>query len=322
MLHLCDKGDFRGNEDDLLLSYPSVLNDVGAGGAVLRNQEVDMSDGTFKKTFRDLPSCGRRSPRSTLFCHIAEGGYSTPSVYGLSSVEFCLNFDDYYCSDSSHPDLVPYVGYVSREHAYNVFDDEQLSSDSDLNEFLRDECDWMSYNRLSEVMTELHDGSRPKADILQEVGLTPEVRAENFMENCFFDIDDDEVEVIKSSVLAHFAAGGSSHSVIFNAPLEERENRFLAAEAEDEAAEDLCYALDRLDEGMEEYKTIVRQVSQYTASIPFVCSLLSCALSVARARDPRLVPASAYAGQPASHYMLFDDWQHSNSCTPLSLQLC
>jgi hypothetical protein len=301
------------NEDDLLLSYPSVLNDVGAGGAVLRNQEVDMSDGTFKKTFRDLPSCGRRSPRSALFCHIAEGQYSNLGVYGLSSVEFCLNFDDYYCSDSSS----------DYEHVYDVFDDELLSSDSDLNELLRDEP--MSYNRLSGVMRELHDGSRPKADILQGVDITPEERAQWFMDryrDCLSDIDDDEEKSIKSSVLAHFAAGGSSNSVILDAVVEERENQFLAAEAEDEAAEDLCYALERLREGMEEYDTIVRRVSQHAASIPLVCSLLSCALSVARARVPHLAPASAYTGQPASHCTLFADWQHSNVCAPLSLRLC
>lgn len=40
------------------------------------------------------------------------------------------------------------------------------SSDSDLNELLRDED--MSYNRLSGIMRELRNGSRPKADILQQ----------------------------------------------------------------------------------------------------------------------------------------------------------
>jgi hypothetical protein len=313
MMHLCDRVGFRGNEDDFLLSYPSVLNDVGSGGAVLRNQEVDLSDGTFKKTFRDLPSCGRRSPRSTLFCHIAEGQYSTPSVYGLSSAEFCLNFDDYFCgSDSSS-------GYRG-DDVYDVFDDEQLSSDSDLNELLRD--DDMPYNRLSGIMRELRDGSRPKADILQGTGITPEVRAQFFVDELYFfsDIDDDEQNVIKRSVLTHFAAGGSSNSVIFE--VEDRENKCLAAEAEDEAAEDLCYALERLREGMEDYETIVHQVSQRVASIPFACSLLSCALSFARARVPRLVPASAYAGEPASHCALFADFQHSIVCAPLSLQLC
>jgi hypothetical protein len=308
MLHLCDRGNFRGNEDDLLLSYPSVLNDVGAGGAVLRNEEVDLSDGTFKKTFRDLPRCGRRSPRSALFCHIAEGQYSTPSVYGLSSAEFCLNFDDCYFSDSSSG----YEKTFFNEQVHDVFDDEQLSSDSDLNELLRDEP--MSYNRLSGIMGELRDGPKKarKADILQGVGITPEVRAQWFMDyRC--DIDDDEENFVKSSVLAHFAAGGSSNSVILDAHVEERENQFLAAEAEDEAAEDLCYALERLREGMEEYETIVRRVSQHAASIPFVCSLLSCALSVVPARVPRLVPASAYAGQPASHCKLFADWYITGS---------
>ena len=114
------------------------------------------------------------------------------------------------------------------------------------------------------------------------------------------------INYVKSSVLAHFAAGGSSNSVILDAHVVERENQFLAAEADDEAAEDLCYALERFLEGMEEYETIVRRVSQHAASIPFVCSLLFCALPPAF--SARLVPASAYAGQPASHYKLFADW--------------
>ena len=46
----------------------------------------------------------------------------------------------------------------------------------------------------------------------------------------------------------------------------ERENQFLAAEADDEAAEDLCYALERFLEGMEEYETIVRRVSHHAAA--------------------------------------------------------
>ena len=66
------------------------------------------------------------------------------------------------------------------------------SSDSDLNELLRDED--MSYNRLSGIMRELLNGSRPKADILQGTGITPEVRAQFFMDELYFfsDIDDDE----------------------------------------------------------------------------------------------------------------------------------
>ena len=43
-------------------------------------------------------------------------------------------------------------------------------------------------------MRELRNGSRPKADILQGTGITPEVRAQFFMDELYFfsDIDDDE----------------------------------------------------------------------------------------------------------------------------------
>ena len=98
------------------------------------------------------------------------------------------------------------------------------------------------------------------------------------VDRCSLDSQDkaNSINYVKSSVLAHFAAGGSSNAVILDAHVAERENQFLAAEADDEAAEDLCYALERFLEGMEEYETIVRRVSQHAASIPFVCSLLFC----------------------------------------------
>ena len=74
----------------------------------------------------------------------------------------------------------------------NVKRYDQLSSDSELNDLLRDED--MSYNGFSGIMRELRNGSRPKADILQGTGITPEVRAQFFMDElyCFSDIDDDE----------------------------------------------------------------------------------------------------------------------------------
>lgn len=88
------------------------------------------------------------------------------------------------------------------------------------------------------------------------------------VDRCSLDSQDkaNSINYVKSSVLAHFAAGGSSNSVILDAHVVERENQFLAAEADAEAAEDLCYALERFLEGMEEYETIVRRVSQHAAA--------------------------------------------------------
>ena len=63
------------------------------------------------------------------------------------------------------------------------------------------------------------------------------------------------INYVKSSVLAHFAAGGSSNSVILDAHVVERENQFLAAEADDEAAEDLCLHATRSNAFLKAWKS-------------------------------------------------------------------
>ena len=127
-----------------------------------------------------------------------------------------------------------------------------------------------SYSYIFISIVEQYISGIPSGSILKGTGFSQLIagKINANVDRCSLDSQDkaNSINYVKSSVLAHFAAGGSSNSVILDAHVVERENQFLAAEADDEAAEDLCYALERFLEGMEEYETIVRRVSQHAAA--------------------------------------------------------
>ena len=305
-LGLHDKSHFRECEKEMFSSYPSVLNHVGGSGQVLecrcrlcvsllcgnptgRRRPKVRANATSDAVFRQLPNGGRRSPRSALFCYMMEPDhmhhYGHQHVHGLSRA-VCLNQ-----SFSLQQDENENCNFLMGDY----FD--QLSSDSDVNDFLNENEDG-EYNEQRKFMRELHDGLRPKAEILTDVGYTPEERAEKLFErlnHLTHDADGNDtegVQELKSYAVSHFAASGSSHCPILNGKINAVEDEYLSAEAIDEAAADLGFALQRLREGIAQYELIVHNVSR--RCWPLVYSLVSRTLSVACARAPHRLQTSAY----------------------------
>jgi hypothetical protein len=298
LLEMHDKSHFRKCEKEMFLSYPSVLNHVGGGG-----QDVEcccsmcigsrLQDLTTNAVFRQLPNDGRRSPRSALFCYMAtdqsHGHLGNPHVYGLSGAAVRS-------SSYIDPQEDDETADVNQHHHFDA-----LSSDSDVNEFLCNGSDNdlysdLGYDEKCKVMRELDDGSRPRAAVLADLGCTPEYRAEQLLERINHwssDADANDVDGLHEYAIAHFAASGSSHCANLNARISAVEDKFLSAEATDEAADDMNIALHRLREGIAHYEAIVRNVSR--RCIPVMYSVISCALSIVKSAPlPRLARTSAY----------------------------
>lgn len=328
LLELHDKSHFRECEKEMFLSYPSVLNRVGGGGQAVecscpmctsqRLQTQDLEDlTTSRAVFSQLPNDGRRSPRSALFCHMAtEPAHSlgNPHVYGLSGA--AVRSSSYIETQDDDE-----TAYVNQHHHFDA-----LSSDSDVNDFL-DGCHGcgndlysdLGYDEKCKVMRELHDGLRPRAAVLTDLGYTPEDRAEQLLERINHwssDADANDADGLHEYAIAHFAASGSSHCATLNARISAVEDQYLSAEATDEAADDMSIALQRLREGIAEYEEIVRNVSR--RCIPIMCySAISCALSIVKSTPlSRLVHTSAYKvliKQKQPHCTLISQNQRPNT---------
>jgi hypothetical protein len=305
LLELRDKSHFRECEKEMFASYPSVLNQAGGGGNAvecccsmcigrrLHPQNLTTSDAVF----RQLPNDGRRSPRSALFCYMADEnthhGMGNPHVYGLSGAAVRS-------SSYIETQLDDATADVTQNHHFDA-----LSSDSDVNEFLCDRKMYesdndlysdLAYDEKCKVMRELHDGLRPRAAVLTDLGYTPEDRAEKLLERINHwssDAGGDDVDGLHEYAIAHFAASGSSHCANLNARISAVEDKHLSAEATDEAADDMNFALQRLREGIAHFEVIIRNVSRQC--IPIVYSVISCALSIVKSAPlPRLAHTSAY----------------------------
>jgi len=175
---------------------------------------------------------------------------------------------------------------------------ELLSSDTEVQDiFWNGELGELDEHETREVLIELRDGCRPRAEVLAGAGVTPEMRARFFVNDleCLVSKignNSADARAFESFLVAHFAAGGSSSCAAVNSRLEQLEEQFLADESQEEAEEDRECALQRLREGMQQYADVVRKVSRRTVNTPLLCSLVTCALSVACASLP---PAAAYA---------------------------
>ena len=181
LLELHDKSNFRECEKEMFVSYPSVLNHVGGGGQALecscsfcigrRLHPQDLT--TCDAVFRQLPNDGRRSPRSALFCYMAEEQLhfmGNPHVYGLSGAAVRSSLHTQTQQDDATAD-------VNQRHHFDA-----ISSDSDVNGFLCDDSQFyidnssyshLGYDEKCKVMRELHDGLRPRAAVLTDLGYTP-----------------------------------------------------------------------------------------------------------------------------------------------------
>ena len=214
-------------------SYPNVLNQAGTSDAAWSQPFED------DFAFRKLPNGGRRSPRSSLFCELVSC-HAAPYVDRLSHAQACAN--------------PAAVGHESDP------DRRELDSCSD-----SDACEMM-WDRLYEhdfpvpphqLMTALHEASRPH--IAAQLR-TPALRVDYIMDDTCF--PDECISEIRSIVEEHFAGGGTSNSVILNARLSAIEDRYLAAEAEEEAIDDLQCALKRLREGIKKCVAVATDPAQ------------------------------------------------------------
>jgi hypothetical protein len=200
-------------------TYPNVLNNTHTSDAA-------WSRPAQAPLFRNLPCGGRRSPRSALFCYMAEDNGNllhAPYAHRLWLGE----------GRSSSAEVDDRDTEVRRD---------ELSSDSDVSDLL-DDC-------------------------------TPEARAETLINEllCFTQDADgnhvDGVDELKLFIVSHFAARGSSRSAILNAHLSEFEDRCLAAEADEEAEDDLSKALQRLYDGIRKCVSVTPD----SLSLPFLCN--------------------------------------------------
>ena len=328
LLQLHDKSHFRECEKAMFLSYPSVLNHVGGSGQALKcccsmcisrrlrpPQDLTTSDGVF----RQLPNDGRRSPRSALFCYMAQENHcclGNPHVYGLSGA--AVRSSSYIETQEDDDDAD-----VNQGHHFDA-----LSSDSDVNEFLDNPpyCgeyfggySGLGYDEKCKVMRELHDGLRPRAAVLTDLGYTPEDRAEHLLESISHwssDADANDSDGLHEYAIAHFAASSSSHCANLNARISAIEDKNLSAEATDEAADDMNIALQRLRDGVAHYEVIVRNVSRRCT--PVMYSVISCALSIVHSAPlPPLAHKLAYkvlSKQKQPHCMLLNQNRARTLC--------
>ena len=229
-------------------TYPNVLNQAGTSDAAWSKPfEEDFA-------FRELPNGGRRSPRSHLFCHLVACN-AAPYVPKLSHAEACSN------------------SVASGDESDSLYGID-VSSDSDANEFLRDEGQW-GYDLPAQLIRDLCEtslssmSSRPRADILAEL-LSPAERADRIMDNMC--PPDEYCDEMRSIVEEHFAGGGSSNSALLNARLGAIEDQYLAAEVEEEAIDDLQCALQRLREGINECDTDPAQSPNINSLCTAQCS--------------------------------------------------
>ena len=213
-------------------TYPNVLNQAGTSDAAWSKPfEEDFA-------FRELPNDGRRSPRSHLFCHLVACN-TAPYVHKLSHAEACSN---------------PVAGGDESDPLYEI----EFSSDSDANEMIDPRRDLPA-----QLIRELRDApsksSKHRADILAEL-LSPVERADCIIDNMC--PPDEYCDEMRSIVEEHFAGGGSSNSALLNSRLGTIEEKYLAAEEEEEAIDDLQCALQRLCEGIDKCAAVATDPAQ------------------------------------------------------------
>ena len=235
LLQFVDHDPVFEGDDGPFRTYPNVLNNCGTGRccALAAGSAACLEDQCI---FRDLPNGGRRSPRSTLFCHMASQN-SLPYVHALARAEFCTNpalaqeqENDYICS---------------------IFDDD-LPSDLEVANDIHD-ADFLfegSWEENCELLAAFSDGTSISKTALHgdpffsQDSLRVDL-LENFLEKFHFV---GSAEELQQFLYAHMAAGGSLNAAAVTARLSEFEDKFLADEAKEEAAADRRFALLRLKE--------------------------------------------------------------------------
>ena len=228
------------HDDGHFKTYPNVLNNLGS--EILEEAESEA-------LFRDLPNDGERSPRSRLACSMAKSGI-LPNVLGLSKAECCTNteladdlaadecmfgFEELYDLGEDYDDMCGLFEGIGNEESRLLIRQLCDSSPSSGRPAFSPTAAFANFWRQEHVIE----------DTLDRLMKDNQLYFVKDLDGNLYD----GVDEFQRFCASHMAGGGSINSAIVTARLSEFEDRYLASEAEEEAAEDLRCALLRLKEG-------------------------------------------------------------------------